>query len=628
MPNRNITLKRNNAGTTEELYPTTDWAQINNKPSTFAPTSHTHAISEVTNLQTSLNAKAPLASPALTGTPTAPTAAANTNTTQIATTAYVQGEITDLIGGAPGALDTLNELAAAINDDSSYASTITTALAAKAPLASPAFTGNVTMSGSLEIAGDLEVVGNTIGFVDNNFDARIQVSDSNPNGTGAVFDFYGDGASRNATISAEQFDGNAATTTKLLNARTIAGVSFDGTANISLNNNAITNGAGYITSAGNTQLSTEQVQDIVGSMVSGNTESNITVTYDDSGGKLNFSVSAGTNGADGADGADGTGFTGGSYNSSTGVVTFTSDDGLGFSTGDLRGADGSNGTNGTNGTNGSDGADGSGFTGGSYNSSTGVVTFTSNDGLGFSTGDLRGADGADGSDGTNGQDGADGSDANVTKANVEAVLTGTITSHNHNGTYAASSHSHGNLSSTGGWTGSPQTIASGDYIIIGDSSNSSKLALSSTQFGTSTTTFLRNDGTFATPSSGGGVTSIKNFSGPYVNTNGFTAKQLPLSKTLSTGNRIGLSVIVGTTSGYGTRTQQTVWLEVGTGAHGVLFGYYNNSTSTMRLYSAEVYINSSGNLYIDDAVAWTNGSFGHGGSSTSAIYVMDVLEYA
>jgi WD40 repeat protein len=45
-------------------------------------------------------------------------------------------------------------------------------------------------------------------------------------------------------------------------------------------------------------------------------------------------------GADGADGADGAGFTGGSYNAGTGVVTFTSDDGLGFVTGDLRGADG------------------------------------------------------------------------------------------------------------------------------------------------------------------------------------------------------------------------------------------------------------------------------------------------
>lgn len=57
----------------------------------------------------------------------------------------------------------------------------------------------------------------------------------------------------------------------------------------------------------------------------------------------------------------------------------------------------------TDGADGSDGANGTGFTGGSYDSGTGVVTFTSNDGLGFSTGDLRGADGADGADGTNGQ---------------------------------------------------------------------------------------------------------------------------------------------------------------------------------------------------------------------------------
>ena len=82
-----------------------------------------------------LNSSAPEDNPALTGTPTAPTAAANTNTTQIATTAYVQTEITDLIGGAPGALDTLNELAAAIDDDASYASTITTALGGKSPTA-------------------------------------------------------------------------------------------------------------------------------------------------------------------------------------------------------------------------------------------------------------------------------------------------------------------------------------------------------------------------------------------------------------------------------------------------------------------------------------------------------------
>jgi hypothetical protein len=108
--------------------------------------SHTHDGRYYTETETNnlLAAKAPLASPALTGIPTAPTAAANTNTTQIATTAYVQGEITDLIGGAPGALDTLNELAAAINDDSSYASTITTALAGKVAKSGDTMTGTLT----------------------------------------------------------------------------------------------------------------------------------------------------------------------------------------------------------------------------------------------------------------------------------------------------------------------------------------------------------------------------------------------------------------------------------------------------------------------------------------------------
>ena len=72
------------------------------------------------SIQTQIDTKAPLASPSLTGIPTAPTAASNTNTTQIATTAYVQTEITELIAGAPGTLDTLNELAAAINDDANY----------------------------------------------------------------------------------------------------------------------------------------------------------------------------------------------------------------------------------------------------------------------------------------------------------------------------------------------------------------------------------------------------------------------------------------------------------------------------------------------------------------------------
>ena len=53
--------------------------------------------------------------------------------------------------------------------------------------------------------------------------------------------------------------GNAATATALETARTIAGVSFDGTANISLNNNAITNGAGYLTSVGTSDIANDAV---------------------------------------------------------------------------------------------------------------------------------------------------------------------------------------------------------------------------------------------------------------------------------------------------------------------------------------------------------------------------------
>lgn len=78
--------------------------------------------------------RAPLASPAFTGTPTAPTAAAGTATTQIATTSFVATAVANLVASSPAALDTLNELAAALGDDANFASTMTTALAGKEPV--------------------------------------------------------------------------------------------------------------------------------------------------------------------------------------------------------------------------------------------------------------------------------------------------------------------------------------------------------------------------------------------------------------------------------------------------------------------------------------------------------------
>jgi hypothetical protein len=132
------TYDTNNDGKVDaaEVADAVAWTGITGKPSTFAPSAHGHGISDVTGLQTALDTKAPKSSPTFTGTPTAPTATAGTNTTQIATTGFVSAAIAALIDAAPGALDTLNELAAALGDDPNFASTVTNGLADKLAKAS------------------------------------------------------------------------------------------------------------------------------------------------------------------------------------------------------------------------------------------------------------------------------------------------------------------------------------------------------------------------------------------------------------------------------------------------------------------------------------------------------------
>ena len=83
-------------------------------------------------------------SPAFTGTPTTPDPPAAANTQQLANARWVRARIADLVASAPGALDTLNELAAALDDDPNFATTITAEIALRARLASPAFTGTPT----------------------------------------------------------------------------------------------------------------------------------------------------------------------------------------------------------------------------------------------------------------------------------------------------------------------------------------------------------------------------------------------------------------------------------------------------------------------------------------------------
>ena len=105
----------------------------------------------VTQTDSLLKLKASLASPALTGKPTAPTPVLGSNDQQVANAAFVQATVAAVISGAPGALDTLKELADALGGDPNFANTIVNALTLKAnkadvlPLAGGEMTGNITL---------------------------------------------------------------------------------------------------------------------------------------------------------------------------------------------------------------------------------------------------------------------------------------------------------------------------------------------------------------------------------------------------------------------------------------------------------------------------------------------------
>ncbi|MGD1228721.1 tail fiber protein [Escherichia coli] len=203
-----------------------------------------------TTINNALALKAPLASPALTGVPTAPTAAQGTNNTQIATTAYVRAAISALVGSSPEALDTLNELAAALGNDPNFATTMTNALAGKQPLDAtltalaglatganklPYFTGTDTVSQT-----DLTSVGRDI-LAKTSVLAVIQYLGLRELGTsGEKIPLL---STANTWSARQTFNGgitgaltgNADTATKLKTARNINGVRFDGSGDININ---------------------------------------------------------------------------------------------------------------------------------------------------------------------------------------------------------------------------------------------------------------------------------------------------------------------------------------------------------------------------------------------------------
>lgn len=153
---------------------------------------------------------APKASPTLTGTPTAPTAAAGVNNAQIATTAYVMAAIAALVNGSPGALDTLKELAAALGNDPNFSTTILNELAQKL----------TKEQNGADIPDKAKFMTNV----------GLKSAATRAVGSGAsdIPDITtGDGRYLGKTAT-------AVAATKLAAARKIAGIAFDGTADIAL----------------------------------------------------------------------------------------------------------------------------------------------------------------------------------------------------------------------------------------------------------------------------------------------------------------------------------------------------------------------------------------------------------
>lgn len=124
------------------------WDDISDKPSTFTPAEHDHDSDYADINHNHDGVYAPLASPALTGTPTAPTATAGDNSTQIATTAYVDSAVSGLVDSAPTTLDTLNELAAALGDDPNFATTVATSIGEKLDSNSANYVKSLSISGT------------------------------------------------------------------------------------------------------------------------------------------------------------------------------------------------------------------------------------------------------------------------------------------------------------------------------------------------------------------------------------------------------------------------------------------------------------------------------------------------
>jgi hypothetical protein len=183
------------------------------------------------------------------------------DTSLIATQSYVTTAISNLVDSSPDALNTLNELAAALADDPAFATTITTALSLKAPLASPALTGTPTAPTAIASTNTTQVA--TTAFVNTSSVSAVTSANS-----------YTDTAISSLSNSIAHPTTGYVPVGDVGNADGVASLGPDG----------------FVP---NTQLNIdERIQDTASLMITSATHNGISVAYDDATGRLAFTAAA------------------------------------------------------------------------------------------------------------------------------------------------------------------------------------------------------------------------------------------------------------------------------------------------------------------------------------------------
>jgi hypothetical protein len=187
------------------------------------------------------------------------TISAPTADTHPATKKYVDDEVNAILDGAPAALDTLNEIAAAINDDANLYTTLTTSIATKLSLSGGTMTGSIDMGANSITTSADPATANTLtrksyvdGLYQSTVDAEVSAAAAAASATSAANS--ASSASTSATTATTQASAASTSATNAANSATSAASSATASAN------SATNASTYATNASTAQANAETAQ--------------------------------------------------------------------------------------------------------------------------------------------------------------------------------------------------------------------------------------------------------------------------------------------------------------------------------------------------------------------------------